>query len=99
MQLHSILTIFKESRDILETPNITILNCSMWVHAYLWPVCVGNCTQFGFFPVLLKIMVADALQRRLNGKGVTMSAVNPGIVSVFLIFVFCINIIFVVKWD
>ena len=38
--------------------------------------CLSHCTA--------QIMMGDALQRRLAGKGVVVSAVHPGLVSAYI---------------
>ena len=41
------------------------------MYVFLWICCD-----------ILQVMAAESLQRRLTGKGVTVSAIHPGLVSV-----------------
>ena len=45
------------------------------MYVFLWICCD-----------ILQIMAADSLQRRLTGRGVTVSAIHPGIVSVHVMY-------------
>ena len=56
---------------------------NLYHHISLYHVFLhGDLFVFSVANHVLQIMAAESLQRRLTGKGVTVSALHPGIVSV-----------------
>ena len=49
---------------------------------YIFSVC--TCTHAVFINLVLQVMTAYALQRRLQNVGITVSSLHPGIVINFL---------------